>query len=92
MKASVISRLERLEAQTETGRALDPSERERDLEQFQRAAEEYLCELRQHLGESPENEPSLSCHSESDKVEVSRQVLAYYMRFLRQCARERPAL
>jgi len=76
-KASVISRLEQLEAQF--GRALDPLQRKRDLEEFQRTAEEYLHKLWEYLGEPPENEPSLCCHSESDKVKVSNLLFHYHL-------------
>lgn len=88
-KASLMSRLARLEAQTETYSVLDPSEQQKELEQFQRTAEGYLRWVRSFLLKIPENEPSVVCRSESDKVVVSGRLVVYHIEVLRQYARER---
>lgn len=88
-KASLMSRLARLEAQTTNYKVLDPLEQQRELEQFQRTAEEYLRGVRSFLRKPPENEPSVVCRRESDKAKVSGRLAVYHIEVLRQYARER---
>jgi hypothetical protein len=90
MKPSFLSRLQRLEARTETGAGRNALGRERELEQFNRAAEQYIRAVRQYLHEPLENEVCLPCPDESEKLQVANQLMVYHLRYLRQYAREGP--
>ena len=87
MKATLVSQLERLETKMEIAKSRDPQERERDLQEFRRAAEDWLLDLRRLA--PPENEPVILCSDARDKARVVQQLTTYYIEILRRQARER---
>jgi len=90
MKPSMLSRLQRLEARAEPGAGRNALEREQELAQFNRAAEQYIRAAREYLHEPPEDEVSVPCRNEREKLQGANQLMVYYLRCLRQGAREGP--
>lgn len=84
----MFSRLHRLEARAETGAGPKRSERARELEAFNRAAEQYIRAAREYLHEPAEGEMSVPCGNERKMLQVVNQLTGYYLRGLRQGARE----
>jgi hypothetical protein len=72
----------------EIGTRPDALERARELDQFNRAAEEYLRAVRLYLHEPLESEVCLPCRNESEQLQVANQLMVYHLRYLRQCCRE----
>jgi hypothetical protein len=82
---SLSRRLHRLEATTAR---LDPPSRRREFEEFSRTAEDYIRAVRQYLGELPDREMTI-CRSQSERLQLVNQVVAYRIRSLRHYNRQR---
>lgn len=84
----MLARLQRLEARAEAGMARDAWERKQELEQFNHAAERYIRAAREYLHERQEDEVFVPCQDEREILQGTNQLTGYYLRCLRQGARE----